>query len=121
MHELSIALRIVETVETALTDEPHVVVETVTVRVGALTGLVPEALAFSWEVATDDTRLRGSRLQIEVVDAAGFCENCGVERVIDSLQAFRCPACGTPITQITGGHEMEIAYIEVADVASDVG
>lgn len=119
MHELSIALRIVETVETALTAEPDTVVETVTIRVGALTGLVPEALAFSWEVATDESRLRGSQLLIEVVDATGFCPHCGVDRVIGNLQAFRCPVCHTPIAQITGGNELEIATIEVTDHAAE--
>lgn len=113
MHELSIALRIVEAVEVELAGRPGMVVEQVNLQVGALTGVVPEALAFCWEVATEETRLRGSALNIEVVEVAGLCPACGVERQISSLQSFRCPVCRTPIPQITAGNELEILSLEV--------
>jgi hydrogenase nickel incorporation protein HypA/HybF len=120
MHELSIALRIVETVETALANEPDAIVKTVNIRIGTLTGLVPEALAFSWEVATSDSRLCSSELAIEIVNATGFCPTCRTERTIDSLQAFCCPVCKAPIAQITGGNELEIMTVEVIDPENEM-
>ena len=109
------AMSMVDTLEKEIAGEPDITVQTVNLRVGALTGLVPEALAFSWELAVENSRLHGSALHIEVVDAAGFCSQCEVERTIANLQSFRCPACGTPITQVTGGKELEILTIEVVD------
>ena len=77
MHELSIALRIVEALDKELANEADdLIVAAVNIQIGALTGLVPEALQFSWDLATENTRLQGSELQIDWVDAAGFCPEC---------------------------------------------
>jgi hydrogenase nickel incorporation protein HypA/HybF len=119
MHELSIALNIVETVENALGAEPDVTVETVNIQVGTLTGIVAEALAFSWEVATSETRLRGSQLAIETIPVRVYCPACDANRELDSLQSFRCPVCDEPVTQVVGGNELEIVSIEVQDIESE--
>ena len=58
-------------------------------------------------------KLRGSKLDIQVIDAAGFCPQCQQERTITSIQSMRCPVCRTPISQITGGNELEILTVEV--------
>jgi hydrogenase nickel incorporation protein HypA/HybF len=118
MHELSIAMRLVESLEEELAGRGDVRVATVNLLIGALTGLVPEALEFSWEVATEGSRLAGSALAIETVEAAGFCPECQLERTISNLQSFRCPECGAPINRVTGGHELEIVTLEVFDEES---
>ena len=115
MHELSIAVNLVESLEEKLAGQDALVVNAVNIRIGALTGLVPEALEFCWEVACNESRLKGSRLVIERVDAAGFCHECQEERVISNLQSFRCPVCLAPITDVTGGHELEILTLEVTE------
>jgi hydrogenase nickel incorporation protein HypA/HybF len=88
-------------------------VTAVSIQVGALTGLVPEALLFSWDLATDGSPLKGSELDIRMVDAAGYCPRCQVEQVLTNLQSMRCPICRTPVAQITGGNELEILTVEV--------
>ena len=119
MHELSVALRIVEALDEELAEEADLfdsgepAVSAVTIQVGALTGLVPEALQFAWDMATDTSRLQGSKLHIEWIDAAGYCPACQSNRTITNLQSFRCPVCRTPIEQIVGGNEMEILTLEV--------
>jgi hydrogenase nickel incorporation protein HypA/HybF len=95
MHELSVALRIVEALDQELAGEGEdLLVTAVTIQIGTLTALVPEALQFSWDLATENTLLQGSMLNI---------------------QSMRCPVCRTPITQITGGNDLEILTVEVAD------
>lgn len=121
MHELSIAMRLVESLEEELAAHGDVTVTTVNLRIGALTGLVPEALEFSWEVACEGSRLAGSTLAIETVEAQGVCPQCEEERAIHNLQSFRCPVCGSPIKQVTGGHELEILTLEVVDAEQPVG
>ena len=65
MHELSIALRLVELVEEQLAAEPlNTTVTAVDIRVGDLSSVVPEALQFAWGPATDGTRLQGAALRI---------------------------------------------------------
>ena len=119
MHELSIAMRLVESLEEELAKEGDITVTTVNIRVGVLSGLVPEALEFSWEVATSESSLKGSELAIETVNASGYCPECQEERVISNIQSFRCPVCFSPITQVTGGHELEILTVEIMDASDE--
>jgi hydrogenase nickel incorporation protein HypA/HybF len=120
MHELSVALRIVEALDQELAAEPDaLMVSTVAIQVGALTGVVPEALQFSWDLATDGSVLRGSKLDVQMVDAAGYCPECQAEQILTNLQSMRCPLCRTPIGQITGGNELEILTVEVEPANDD--
>jgi len=114
MHELSVALRIVESLDQELAgEEEGLVVTAVSIQVGTLTGLVPEALQFSWDLATEGGLLQGSKLDIQVIDALGYCEVCQTQQSLTNLQSIRCPVCQTPISQITGGNELEILTVEV--------
>lgn len=116
MHELSIAMRIVETLTEALADTPGRV-NAVRIRVGALSGVVPHALQFVWQAACEGTRLDGSALEIEEVPARVHCPQCDADRALPALQQLRCPACGAVTPEIVGGRELDIASVEVADDA----
>lgn len=113
MHELSIAVSIVEAVEEELARraEPHA--RAVIVRVGALTGVVPDALEFAWGPATEATRLAGSALRIEVEDVTVFCPACAAERTLPSIQLMQCPVCGAPVRQIVRGNALQIIGVEL--------
>lgn len=65
MHELSIAVSIVELVEEEIRSHIGATVSSVTVRIGEESGVVPEALRFAWQPATEGTRASGSELRIE--------------------------------------------------------
>ena len=45
-------------------------------RVGTLSGAVPDAMRFAWDVVSRDTIAAGARLEIEPVTAAGWCATC---------------------------------------------
>lgn len=114
MHELSIAMGIVE----AATDEAQsrgVHVTAVHLRLGALSGVVKDALLFSYEVACQDTPLEGSRLLVEDVPVTIFCPHCREQRALGSLQSFTCPECGTPTMDIRQGKELEVFALEVEE------
>ena len=65
MHELSIAISLVETICEELPALGAVRVAKVNLRIGALSGVAPDALAFAFDLATDNTRIAGAQLQIE--------------------------------------------------------
>ena len=114
MHELSIAMGIVD----AATDEAQrrgVRVNAVHLRLGALSGVVKDALLFSYEVACQDTPLHGSRLIVEDVPIAVFCPRCEEQRLLASMQSFTCPECGTPTMDIRQGKELEVFALEVEE------
>ena len=112
MHELSIALGIVE----AALDEArqrNVQVSAVHIRLGALSGVVKDALLFSYEAACQDTPLQGSRLVIEEVPVVVFCPQCKQRRVLESVQSFSCPECASPTGGVLQGKELEVYALEV--------
>lgn len=112
MHELSIAMSIVEMAqEEAL--ERGVRVNAVHLKLGAMSGVVKEALLSSYEMACDDTPLRGSRLVIEEVPVIVFCPNCDTQRPLSSVQLFCCGECGTPTSEIVQGKELEVVALEI--------
>jgi len=65
MHELSIAISLVDTICEELPKLGDVRVRSVRVRVGVLSGVVADALTFAFDVASDGSRVAGSRLEIE--------------------------------------------------------
>ena len=114
MHELSIAMGIVD----AALDEARqrgVQVSAVHLRLGALSGVVKDALLFSYEVACQDTPLAGSRLIVEDVPVVVFCARCNDTRVLSSVQSFSCPECNTPTMDIRKGKELEVFALEVEE------
>ncbi|HEX8913410.1 MAG TPA: hydrogenase maturation nickel metallochaperone HypA [Humisphaera sp.] len=132
MHELSIAQSLIELVEDELatraaatmrgTDPPACApVGRVTVRVGALSGVVPEALASAWSVAVlRSAVLRRAGLTIDRQPAVVWCPACLVERELpDPPQRMRCPACGAPTPELRAGRELELTSIEVSEDATN--
>lgn len=68
MHELSIALSIVDGVAEEAARHGGGPVRAVHLRLGRLSGIVAEALLFSYDVACEGTPLSGSQLRIEEVE-----------------------------------------------------
>jgi hydrogenase nickel incorporation protein HypA/HybF len=114
MHELSIAMGIVDAaLEEAQQRSVHVT--GVHLRLGALAGVVKDALLFSYEVACQDTPLEGSRLVVEDLPVVVLCPRCNQRRTLPTIQQFACPECGAPAENIVQGKELEIFALEVED------
>ncbi len=109
MHELSIAQGVVEICEQNAAGRR---VTLVCLEIGALSGVVPEALEFCFDSCTQGSLLEGAALQIERVSATGYCDNCcqlfPIEVYFDP-----CPACGAFRLEVRSGEEMRVKYLEV--------
>jgi hydrogenase nickel incorporation protein HypA/HybF len=114
LHELSIALSLLEGVTQAARREGVAEVRAVHLRIGALSGVSADALTFSWEQASVDTVAAGSRLEIERIPLAVYCEPCGGEVLPAPGTGLLCPACGTPAPSIIRGRELQLVAMEVA-------
>jgi hydrogenase nickel incorporation protein HypA/HybF len=113
LHEITVALSLLEGVETTALEQGIDRVSAVHVRLGALSGVVRDALEFSWDVATARTIAEGSRLCIEEIPLVVFCERCGGERAPRFGSGLLCPECGTPSPRIVRGREMLLVAMEV--------
>jgi hydrogenase nickel incorporation protein HypA/HybF len=113
MHELSIAMSMIEMAAEEAARRGGVQVSAIHLKLGPLSGVVREALLFSYEVACEGTPLEGSRLVIEDVPVVVFCPACSEEQTLASVQRFFCPACGTPTSQVVRGKELEVVALEI--------
>ena len=82
-------------------------------KLGELAGVVKEALLSSYEMASEMSKLKGSRLLIEDVPVTVYCTSCESEQRLKSVQSFCCPTCGTPTGQVIHGKELEVVALEI--------
>lgn len=113
MHELSIIQSVVS-IATEAAEEAHASrVLSVTLRVGALAGVVRDALLFSYDVASAGTLLEGSKLLVEELPVVIHCSQCQQDRELPGIQSFRCPECNVHSSDIRQGRELEITRMEL--------
>ena len=122
MHELTVAIQIRRGLETELaSDEGTLVADVVRVQVGALSGIVPEALQFAWPHAVADSATLGSaRLDIDWVDVQLLCVACNDVYTLTEFRSLRCPHCRAPDVEIIAGDELDIASVDVRERARDL-
>jgi hydrogenase nickel incorporation protein HypA/HybF len=87
----------------------------VTVRIGHLRQVVPDALRFGWELLTDATELQGCELVVEQVPAVVECRECGAETTLD-MPILACSGCGSFEVTLRSGEEFLFVSMEVVEV-----
>ncbi len=115
MHELSIAQNIVEIVQQYVPDASLADVRSVRVRVGGLSGIVPESLEFSFTAIVAGTPLGSARLDIERVPAVCRCEDCHIEFEVADF-VFMCAGCGGVNTRLMSGSDLQVVDIALEEV-----
>ena len=85
----------------------------ITLRIGRLAGVVPEALAFAFDVVTAGTIAEGARLEVEAVAIVCYCAGCREEFTPPDF-VFACPRCGSLSADVRAGQELELARVEVS-------
>jgi hydrogenase nickel incorporation protein HypA/HybF len=110
MHELAITQSLVD----AVTEHTKgAAVAVVYLRVGKLSGVVPDAMRFCFEMVTDGSPLEGARLEIEEPEGVGRCRACGSDFTLPDL-ILLCP-CGSADVQLLSGRELSLKSVEVAE------
>ncbi len=115
MHELSIANSIVEIASEHATAAGAACINSITLRIGALSCIHKSALEFSFELVTKETILEGAVLEIIEVPVRIYCDPCGREVQLPGIQSFRCPICATPSAAIRQGRELDIDSIQFTE------
>lgn len=111
MHEMSITQGIVEL------STQHAAgrrIQVITIEIGDLSGVVPEAIEFCFAACTIDSLAAGARLVIERIAGAGTCLECGLHQPVQRLYDS-CSGCGSHAMQLLAGQEMRVREIEVED------
>jgi hydrogenase nickel incorporation protein HypA/HybF len=110
MHELSIAEALAGQVRRHASSGRVVTVE---LRIGALRGIEPDALAMCWDAVTHGTPLQGSTLEVESLPWSISCGSC--LRAWTSDVPFERCSCGRDDTIPVAGDELDLVAITVDD------
>ena len=86
----------------------------VVLRVGALSGVEPEALRFAFEIVARDTAAEGAELVINTVPALARCPDCELEFEASVGFIFACPRCSRLSGDLRNGRELELSQIEMS-------
>src|SRR5208337_311426 len=113
MHELSLALNILDVVAKEAEQRGGVRVLGIYLKLGPLAGVVKEALLSAYEIARVGSSLEGAELVIEEVPVMAYCPTCGTARALVSVQQLCCIECGTPAHQLVSGRELEVVALEI--------
>lgn len=114
MHELSIAQNIVDILNEQLKPQERRRISSVSVRIGELSGVVPESLEFSFQVIAAESEFPSAVLQMELVPVSAKCNQCGKTSSL-SYGVFFCPECGSGDVAILTGQELQVVAVDVND------
>jgi hydrogenase nickel incorporation protein HypA/HybF len=112
MHEMSLAMAVLQIVEDAASEQRFQRVKTVFLEIGELAAVEPEAMRFCFEAVIRGTLAEGAVLTVIEVAGEGLCFNCH-QTVPLAARYDPCPACGGYPVQATGGTEMRVKELEV--------
>jgi hydrogenase nickel incorporation protein HypA/HybF len=115
MHELSIALSILEAVEGEARRNPRARFNVVGLRIGEFSGVDTDSLTFGWQAITRDTEWEEVLLCIETVPRRNQCTECSCEFEVKDYE-IECPKCHSLATRNLSGDELDIAYIEAEEL-----
>ncbi|MBW2735528.1 MAG: hydrogenase maturation nickel metallochaperone HypA [Deltaproteobacteria bacterium] len=112
MHELSIAVDLIATIEDTARAHQATGVSLAIVEVGALSGVVPDALSFAFEVARKGSLAADCTLEIKEVPLKARCSACQWEGEIEPLNPV-CPSCKELSMEVLSGRDMRLVSIEI--------
>jgi len=111
MHELSIVESIIDIVLAEMLKNHISKVESISLKIGEMRQVVPDALYFSFECLRKNTPLADAKLKIENIPIKGRCHQCHHEFILKNW-LDNCQNCGANQIEIISGKELEIAELE---------
>ncbi|MDN5349474.1 MAG: hydrogenase nickel incorporation protein HypA/HybF [Bacteroidales bacterium] len=112
MHELSIAMQIIEIVKEEAKNHAAIGVSAINLDIGKLSGIEPDALEFAMEEAVKGSMAEKAEVHYNYIQAVSVCEDCCREfEVQDYFKT--CPFCNSLNTSLIKGKELKIAAIDL--------
>jgi hydrogenase nickel incorporation protein HypA/HybF len=112
VHELSIVQNLFEVLEEKAREVEAVRISAVKLRVGRLSGVVPDLLVSAFDTFKKGTLAEGARLEIEIAPFSFKCRRCGGETFPED-PPYVCSACGSGDVELLGGLDIFVERIEV--------
>jgi hydrogenase nickel incorporation protein HypA/HybF len=111
MHELSISRAVLDAATRYAAGRRVVVIS---VTIGALRQVVPDSLAFYFQIISRGTICEGALLEPRLAPARLSCA-CGQQWELDE-PSFRCPRCSGAQVSVLDGDQLTVDSIEVEEL-----
>jgi len=112
MHELSLIENVLDLALERAQQHGAERIETITLRIGSLAGVDPDALQFAFEVIKAGSIAEEAELVIEAVPAECFCAEC--EATFAAADGCcECPACGSISRDLRQGRELQLLSLQL--------
>jgi hydrogenase nickel incorporation protein HypA/HybF len=109
MHEMALTQSLVEAVCEHAAGRR---VRSVRLEVGALCAVVPDAMTFCFELATEGTVADGATLEVDMRPGEARCRSCGASfELNDPILLCRC---GSADVEVLAGRDLKILSMEVS-------
>ena len=112
MHEMGIAQNILEIALEAANKEGAKKVTRINLVVGELRAIVPEQLAFCFNLVALNTIASNAHLDIKELPVTAHCQECKANFSVVEYE-YLCPNCSSTKVKITGGNELRVKEIEI--------
>ncbi len=110
MHEMSIAVDIIDSVLDAVSEHEPSCVEEVEVQIGVMRQVVPEALEMAFRAASEGTVVEGARLIVKEERVVAVCRQCDCLYLPED-EIYACPECGQADARIVAGNDMVLRSV----------
>ena len=117
MHELGIAVAVLNAIRIEAVRYPNTRVSKVGLRIGELAGLDAEAFRFCFEAIVRETEFETVQLEIEICPRRQRCLECGTDFVVRDYD-LQCSNCSERSSECIGGDELDLAFVEVEEYAA---
>ena len=114
MHELSIAQNLLDIVSAQCLKDGFKEIESINIKVGKASGIMPDALSFAFDAIKTDTIAKNACLNIAEIPVAGSCRDCNSVFTVEEEYVLCCPSCKGSSFVITAGRELDIVDMEVS-------
>ncbi len=112
MHELGLTQSIVDLAIEHASRENASQILSIAVDIGKISGVIPEAVEFAFDVCSKGTIAEGACLEIHHIPGRGHCLECNEYADIDA-PTHVCPKCGGLSLEIIQGQEMKFTEMEI--------
>lgn len=113
MHEMSIMASLFRILQEKAKEQNAKRIISITIRVGALSGVEPDLLCFAFEAFAKDTNAEGAKFNVNKTEMIGRCKDCGNEQFEFSGFMLMCPQCGSAHVEVLGNDDLLVERMEV--------
>ena len=113
MHEVSLMEQTIEIALKWAQEQDAHTIHRFKMRIGKMSGVVPSALNFAFDVVTQGTIAENATLEIETVPLICYCDSCQMDFEADDI-IYQCPLCGNISYKVKSGQEIELTSLEIS-------